>query len=142
MGPCLQAMLNRLADDGDVTPLHRFQRESDSFNLSTPFLSASAPRFGGSGHLGRPPQLMLPEDSLASMTQAMSPTRALVESALAFTVQAIRYGMFYGDDGKSITVRHFVDVDDLCHFPLRHGLRSKLDHWDSLVHGSGKGRSI
>ena len=48
---------------------------------------------------------MLPEDSLASMTQAMAPTKALVESALAFTVQAVRYGMFYGEDGKSITVR-------------------------------------
>eukprot|EP00892_Ulva_mutabilis_P007162 jgi/Ulvmu1/4818/UM020_0103.1 len=99
-----QAMLNRLAEDGDVTPLYRFQRETDSFGLSTPFLSASAPRFGGSGQLSRPPQLMLPEDSLASMTQAMSPTRALVEPALAFTVQAVRYGLFYGEDGKSITL--------------------------------------
>lgn len=98
-------MLNRLADDGDVLPLYRYQCDGDSFSLSTPFLTASAPRFGGSGHHSRPPQLMLPEDSLASMTQAMLPTRALVESALAFTVQAVRYGMFYGDDGKSITVR-------------------------------------
>lgn len=102
---CLQAMLNRLADDADVTPLYRLQREADSFSLSTPFMSASAPRIGGAGPLLRPPQLMLPEDSLASLTQAMVPAKGVVDSALAFTVQAVRYGIFYGEDGKSITVR-------------------------------------
>lgn len=98
-------MLNKLADDGDVMPLYRIRREADSFALPTPFMSAAGPRVGGSGPLVRPPQLLLPEDSLASLTHFMTPAKGTMDSALAFTVQAIRYGMFYGEDGKSITVR-------------------------------------
>ena len=90
-------------DDGDVEPLHRLQREGDSHMLTTPFLSATVPR-SSSGPLSRPPQLILPEDSLKSQAHVMLPAKGVLDSALAFTVQAIRYGLFYGDDGKSITV--------------------------------------
>lgn len=108
-------MLNRLADTGDLKPLHRYRKEPPQTLFgSTPFLNdasvffkgVGASRHGQRGQFQRPAQLILPADDESSVVAAEKvPSRAFMDSAVVFTTHAVRYGLFYGDDGKSVTVR-------------------------------------
>jgi hypothetical protein len=115
----LQAMLNRLGDSGELKPLYRYRIDGPPTFFGpggTPFLSDASGHFKGSGMqrhgtlsrgaFQRPTQLILPadEDSTIAVAEKM-PSRAFTDSAIVFTMHAVRYGLFYGDDGKSVTVR-------------------------------------
>lgn len=110
----LQAMLNRLTDIGDVKPLHRYRKDPPQTIFgSTPFLTDASGLFRGAsrggqrGQFQRPTQLVLPAEEGSSSIVAAEKvsSRAFMDSAIVFTTHAVRYGLFYGDDGKSVTVR-------------------------------------
>jgi hypothetical protein len=117
----LQAMLNRLLQDDGFRPLHRQLRDARSAlpnRSASPFVSAEAPpsHNATSGHpqplASLSPQLLKPAalevseagDS-ATADGELRPAAALRDCALVFTVRATRYGLFYGDDGRSVQVR-------------------------------------
>lgn len=109
-------MLNRLAENGDLKPLHRYRKDAPVTIFGTPFLTdssgfykgANMSRHGqrGPGQFQRPAQLILPAEEGSTIVVAEKvPSRAFMDSAIVFTTHAVRYGLFYGDDGKSVTVR-------------------------------------
>lgn len=114
----MQAMLNRLADTGDLKPLYRYRRDSSQTLFGSPFLT-DTPGFlkgmNGSragqrspGQFQRPAQLILPaEEGSTVCAPEKVPSRAFMDSAIIFTTHAIRYGQFFGDDGKTIMVRQY-----------------------------------
>jgi hypothetical protein len=105
----VQAMLNRLAEQGDLRPLQHRRLEGPATMFGTAFLTdASGPlRSSGISRLRgmRPAPLALPEEASTNEHADKTPCHAFMESAVVFTTHAIRYGMFFGDDGTSVTVR-------------------------------------
>ena len=109
----VQAMLNRLLEEDGLRPIYRQLRDAEHTHLASPFVSentsaaapgVSAPMAALSPNLGRPLALDVSEGDSATGDTAMRPSAALQEAALVFTMRAVRYGLFYGDDGHSVQV--------------------------------------
>jgi hypothetical protein len=116
----VQAMLNGMAELGDLHPLHVLKSESQTPLLTpTPFLEGSStltnevgpplamptlsPRLPKSH---RPAALSLREiASEGSEALWLSPSHAFTQMAAVFTMRACRYGLHFGGDGQSVQVQ-------------------------------------
>ena len=119
-----QAILNRMRELDELRPLHSTasRAHEGSLQMATPFLTSPSPSLGGGGggggggvpeHTVSPPPIQRPAEivvgdfgSDAGDELQLRASQAFTEMAVVFTLRAARYGLFYGDDGKSVQVRH------------------------------------
>lgn len=116
-----QAMLNRMRELDELRPLHSTAGRAHDGNIqmATPFLTSPSPSLGGGGApepavspqpTQRPAELNVGDlGSDAGDDVQLRASEAFTEMAVVFTLRAARYGLFYGDDGKSVQVRHATD---------------------------------